>query len=101
MLDAVDEGSCVQVLYGNLETLVDGAAEARKKAECKDKEENSTFIIDCISRALFMEGKFEEELKKLDPQSNSFGALTLGEIANNGDEYLDIYNKTAVVGIFK
>lgn len=101
LLDAVDEGSYVQVLYGNLGTLIDGAAEARKKAECKDKEENSTFIIDCISRALFMEGKFEEELKKLDPQSNSFGALTLGEIANNGDEYLDVYNKTAVVGIFE
>ncbi|MFK7978609.1 MAG: FIST signal transduction protein [Saprospiraceae bacterium] len=101
LLDDVDEGSYVQILYGNLDSLIKGASEARKKAENATAKVNNTLIIDCISRVLFMEDKFEEELKKLDPLSNSFGALTLGEIANNGDEYLDIYNKTAVVGIFE
>lgn len=101
LLDDVDEGAYVQILYGNLDSLIEGAVEARKKAEKESTSLKNTLIIDCISRALFMEDKFEEELKKLDPLSNSFGALTLGEIANNGDEYLDIYNKTAVVGIFE
>jgi len=101
LLDAVDEGAYVQILYGNLDSLIAGASEARKKAEQESTNRNNTLIIDCISRVLFMEDKFEEELKKIDPLSNSFGALTLGEIANNGDEYLDIYNKTAVVGIFE
>ncbi len=101
LLDDIEEGAYVQVLYGNLETLIDGATEARKKAEKESTNHNNTIIIDCISRGLFMEEKFAEELKQLDPMSNSFGALTLGEIANNGDEYLDIYNKTAVVGIFE
>lgn len=101
LLDNIEEGSYVQVLYGNLETLIKGASDARKKAENESVEKGNTFIIDCISRSLFMGGEFAEELKELDPLSNSFGALTLGEIANNGDEYLDVYNKTAVVGIFK
>lgn len=101
LLDDVDEGSYVQILYGNLDSLIEGASEARKKAEVGRSNSDKTLIIDCISRVLFMEDKFAAELKKLDPLSNSFGALTLGEIANNGDEYLDIYNKTAVVGIFE
>lgn len=101
LLDDIEEGSYVQVLYGNLETLIDGAADARKKAENAGVQKGNTFIIDCISRSLFMGKEFAEELKELDPMSNSFGALTLGEIANNGDEYLDVYNKTAVVGIFE
>ncbi len=101
LLDAVDEGAYVQILYGNLDSLIAGASQARKKAEKESTNLDNTLIIDCISRVLFMEDKFEEELKKIDPLSNSFGALTLGEIANNGDEYLDIYNKTAVVGIFE
>ncbi len=101
LLDDIEEGSYVQVLFGNLETLIDGATEARKKAETESTENGDTFIIDCISRGLFMGDEFAEELKLLDPLSNSFGALTLGEIANNGEEYLDVYNKTAVVGIFE
>jgi len=101
LLDAVDEGAYVQILYGNLDSLIQGAEEARKKAENESNNLDNTLIIDCISRVLFMEDKFDEELKKIDPLSNSFGALTLGEIANDGDEYLDIYNKTAVVGIIE
>lgn len=101
LLDDIEEGSYVQVLYGNLKSLIDGATEARKKAESGSTEKGNTFIIDCISRGLFMGDQFAKELKLLDPFSNSFGALTLGEIANNGDEYLDVYNKTAVVGIFE
>lgn len=101
LLDDIEEGSYVQVLFGNLETLIDGAIEARKKAENESVQKGNTLIIDCISRGLFMGNKFADELKELDPFSNSFGALTLGEIANNGDEYLDVYNKTAVVGIFE
>lgn len=101
LLDDIEEGSFIQILYGNIDTLVDAAGSARKKAESKCKSKGNTFIIDCISRGLFMGEEFKDELKQLDPMSNSFGALTLGEIANNGDEYLDVYNKTAVVGIFE
>ena len=101
LLDDIEEGSYVQVLYGNIDTLIEAASTARQKAEKVSSTTDNTIIIDCISRGLFMGDEFKKELQKLDPLSNSFGALTLGEIANNGDEYLDVYNKTAVVGIFE
>lgn len=101
LLDDIEEGSYVQILYGNIDTLIDAASTARQKAEKVSPTNDNTLIIDCISRGLFMGEEFKKELKQLDPLSNSFGALTLGEIANNGDEYLDVYNKTAVVGIFE
>ena len=98
-LDMVEQGSYVTVLYGNLESLLSGADKARSLACDNIEKQSSTniFLVDCISRVLFMGDKYEEELKCLDPHKNSFGALTLGEIANNGDAYLEIYNKTAVV----
>ncbi len=58
-------------------------------------------MIDCISRVLFLEDSF---VKEIDSVSNIIGdlplvgALTLGEIANKSDTYIDFYNKTCVVG---
>jgi hypothetical protein len=101
LLDDIEEGSFVQVLYGDLDSLIDGAGEAREAATKTNSTRGNTLIIDCISRVLFMGDHLEHELRALDPQANAFGALTLGEIANSGDSYLDVYNKTAVVGIIE
>ena len=58
-------------------------------------------FIDCISRVLFLEKDFEKELAAVyDPKYPLFGALTIGEIANNKHDYLEFYNKTSVVGSF-
>ncbi len=95
-LDTIEEGSHVSVLYGNTESLLDGASKARSRAE-SSKEIKNLFLIDCISRVLYMGEEFSAELNKLDAQNIGFGALTLGEIANNGDSFLEVYNKTAVV----
>ena len=70
------------------------------------KEVNNVLIVDCISRVLFLEDKFEEELnnvssaiKKDFSDAEISGALTLGEISSyNG--YLEFLNKTLVVGLF-
>jgi hypothetical protein len=59
-------------------------------------------IVDCISRFLFLEEDFEKELiniKTQFPQNSQFwGVLTLGEIANESKENIEFYNKTCVVG---
>jgi len=101
-LDDIEEGSFVHILYGNIDSLLEGAKSAREQAE-KSKGENiedsETFVIDCISRVLFMGESFEAEIQNLSPNKNGFGVLSLGEIANNGDSYLEIFNKTSVVAL--
>jgi hypothetical protein len=56
-------------------------------------------LIDCISRVLFLGKEFEKEIQAVYQEDIPLiGALTLGEIANSGRDYLEFYNKTAVVG---
>ena len=60
-------------------------------------------IIDCITRALFLEDRFEDELKIIETKAGTgvllFGFLSLGEIASKGDKYIELYNKTVVIGM--
>ena len=56
-------------------------------------------FIDCISRVLFLGKEFEKEINAVYHEGTPLiGALTLGEIANSGKDYLEFFNKTAVVG---
>ncbi len=56
--------------------------------------------MDCISRVLFLEDKFKNEIDAVsDHDSTTVGVLALGEIANTGKDYLDFYSKTTVVGL--
>ncbi|WP_045222215.1 FIST signal transduction protein [Desulfonatronum thioautotrophicum] len=105
----VAEGSHMHILNGNLDSLVAGAAHARELADAgmpheprRNSETAPTslmFFVDCISRVLYLEKEFQQELKAVEMGLPMIGALTLGEIANTGDAYLEFYNKTSVVGI--
>lgn len=95
--------SFVDILSGDKDSLVSAAAYALEQGKAKfggQSENPTTLFIDCISRVLFLEDEFDQELKAVsDEQMNLVGALTLGEIANNGDDYLAFYNKTAVIAV--
>lgn len=99
----VPEGSFVDVLHGDHASLVEAAGIALTQA----KEDfgsmdyaGLTLLVDCISRALFLDEGFEEELRVVhDEHIPMVGVCSLGEIANSGLDYLEFYNKTCVVGI--
>lgn len=100
----MDSSSIISLLKGDNDSLVDAAKIAAKNAIQsleKDMAKNAV-IVDCISRFLFLEEDFEKELiniKTQFPQNSQFwGVLTLGEIANESKENIEFYNKTCVVG---
>ncbi|TWI68598.1 FIST-like protein [Desulfobotulus alkaliphilus] len=97
----VPEGSYIHVLSGDMDSLIKGALEAREAAMAgyQGREKNPVlFFMDCISRVLFMGPDFQKEIAAVEQGTFTFGALSLGEIANTGEAFLEFYNKTAVAG---
>ncbi|WP_417579070.1 FIST signal transduction protein [Nitrincola sp.] len=100
----VPEGSFVRILNGTEESLLAAAAEACKRAQAAHRQQTDHPVqlgcfIDCISRVLFEGDHLKNEIAKVSGDYPLFGALTLGEIANSGKDYLEFYNKTAVLGL--
>jgi hypothetical protein len=101
----VPQGSFVDILHGDEESLIAAARKAlalSKQALAPDFHAHLCLFMDCISRVLFLGERFKEELSAV--QANGLlliGACTIGEIANSGGSYLEFYNKTAVVGLLE
>ncbi|MDM8556392.1 FIST N-terminal domain-containing protein [Desulfococcaceae bacterium HSG7] len=95
--------SFIDVLTGDPESIVQAAHKAYHCADDMYKgisAEKTILLIDCISRALFLGDNFKDEIKAVsEADTPLIGALSLGEIANNGQEYLEFFNKTCVVGM--
>ncbi|MBN2236746.1 MAG: FIST C-terminal domain-containing protein [Bacteroidales bacterium] len=104
-LGDIPQGVYLHVLKGDKESLVKAASDALHEAEknmVSENENRSILFIDCISRVLFLKEDYQCELNAIyNPKMPMIGALTLGEIANNKKEYLEFYNKTAVVSIIE
>lgn len=101
----VPEGSLVHILHGQSDNLVEAAGQALRKAE-DDVPDHVTpglgLFMDCVSRVLFLRDEFPVELSAVAlPGMEVVGACTLGEIANSGTDYLEFYNKTAVVAFLE
>ena len=101
LVGVMPENSVINILKGKKSSLIEAASHATESAIKSSCELDMVFMIDCISRVLFLEDAFKEEIgsiKKKIGRVPLVGALTLGEIANNSKEYIDFYNKTCVVG---
>lgn len=99
----VPKGTFIDIMHGDKNSLVQAAREAQQLS-ISGRSEGSrkfTFLIDCISRVNFLGESFNEELNAVhEPDVQLLGALTIGEIANTGTDFIEFYNKTAVVGSF-
>ena len=87
----------VHVLEGVPDALIAAAAQARLAADSKLAPPVQRVFIDCISRVLFLQERFDAELMAVARQEPIVGALTLGEVAGDLGGFLEFYNKTAVV----
>ncbi len=98
----IAQESFIDILTGTPDSLVAAAKQSFTAAmDAFQEEANRTeLLIDCISRALFLEDEFDREIEAVYQENVPLiGALSMGEIANNGKDYLELYNKTCVVGI--
>lgn len=94
----VPQGAFVRVLNGNASSLLTAARQARQIVSPEPgNAEGQLLLFDCISRALFLGSAIGQELSALTRNETAFGAFTLGEIANNGKDYLEFLNKTTVL----
>ena len=101
----VSENVVIDILKGSTENLIEAAHEAVEIAT-KDADFSQTFIVDCISRALFLDDDYSRSLdlikEHIDEQKEGVsveGMLTIGEISTYGRGYLEFLNKTIVVGL--
>ena len=93
----VPSNSVVHLLKGETANLVRAAAAG---AAAVPHGAGPAILADCISRVLFLETDFLQELDAVRQSMGDrplFGMLTLGEIANGGDYCLEFYNKTFVL----
>ena len=92
------EGEFVHILQGDPESLITAAARAHATAKEGGTADSAVFTFDCLSRAQYLDADFDRELAALSQTAATIGALTIGEVANDGRGHLEYYNKTAVVG---
>jgi hypothetical protein len=102
LVGSIDTNSVIAILKGDAKKLIEAAKEAAYIASSHaHPRASSVFIIDCISRYLYLEDSFNEELEaigsQMDETARPWGVLSLGEIANANEENIEFYNKTCVV----
>ncbi len=98
------EGELVDVVRADRAGMLAAATEARQEAQKNlSAPLRTNLCFTCCARRIFLQDDFEKELQALDSgEVPLFGAITVGgEIGNNGDRYLDYYNRTCVVGAFE
>lgn len=94
----VPRGALIRILNGTPETLLAAAEQARARVDhAANGPEGDLLLFDCISRVLFLGAEINQEIECLRRGEPLFGAFTLGEIANNGRDYLEFLNKTTVL----
>lgn len=102
----VPENAVIHILKGQPDELIDSAKDASEFSTDQNPEPlKFALVVDCISRTLFLQDRFNEEINSINKtfmqhgcRTVPVGALTLGEISSIGDGYLEFLNKTVVIG---
>ncbi|MCB1876526.1 MAG: FIST C-terminal domain-containing protein [Chromatiales bacterium] len=106
-LSDVPEHSVLYLLKGKAELLVAAASEAMREAvQSSDAKQPLCLISDCYSRALVLGDEIQRELTEAHgilterwPEAVAEGVFALGEIVGDGEQPLELNNKTFTVGI--
>ncbi|UXP32106.1 FIST C-terminal domain-containing protein [Reichenbachiella agarivorans] len=102
-LGDIPKNASLNILSGSRADLIKSAGKAAEKA-IQDISPIDIFLVDCITRVLYLETEFNDELqaiknvvKERNDTLNVEGVLSLGEVSTSKGGFLDLYNKTIVV----
>ncbi|WP_340817967.1 FIST C-terminal domain-containing protein [Methanolobus sp. WCC4] len=104
----IPENAVLNILTSDKTSLLRSAKTAIDDCFVEEREDiEGCFIIDCVSRSIFLQEGFEDELQVIknrlenrDIQIIPEGVLSVGEIASMGKDTVEFFNKTVVIGIF-
>ncbi|AFL68252.1 FIST signal transduction protein [Sulfurospirillum barnesii] len=102
---SLDENSVIAILQGTKTKLIEAAKEASQNAlnNFENNAPSSVLLISCHARFLFLGDDFNQELETIlslyPPAMPLWGALSLGELANDNQEGIAFYNNTCVIGV--
>ena len=92
------ENSYIYILHANNKNLIEAAGKASLLSGDNDYQTSFKLYIGCRARLLVLQETFHKELEAIYADDELLvGALSLGEIANNQDHYLELHNSTVVV----
>ncbi len=93
----IPENSFIYIMQGSNQSLLSAAQDATDKAKHVERLQMK-LVMECLSRESVLGKEFSDELKVLSSNGQiPIGALALGEIANTGKEFLELYNKTIII----
>ncbi len=94
----VPENSYIQILHAEAAGLIEAAKTASLLSRNETYHKSFKLYMGCLARLLVMGENFYKEIEAIYEENElMIGALSVGEIANNKDHYLELYNATAVV----
>ena len=92
----------IYILKGDVDHLLEASRRCVQIIQA-DTRPFMALLFDCISRALFLQDRFAEEINTIQQALPSgvplVGGLSLGEIADGGNTCLELFNKTLVLGM--
>ncbi len=99
----VPNRSLLYIMRGQKDTLMYSAKNAAQTAFRSPATAQHYFVVDCISRVLYLKDDFKQELEYIAsalprPESSLVGILSLGEVGSYADGVATFFNKTVVVG---
>lgn len=98
---SIPQESEVYILKSDADTLLSSSLEIAEKCSKNLPQKYTPILFDCISRAMFLEDRFTEELRNIQDkfQYSVEGALSIGEISSKKNGELIIHNKSTVLAV--
>lgn len=97
----VPQGSQVYILKGDADLLLESSKKIATICAKDAPDEYTPLLFDCISRAMFLEERFNEELRNIQSKMKYVveGALSIGEISSKSNGEIVIHNKSTVLAL--